>query len=225
MANTNKNPKVIAYYYLTAIEELGFLPAVMRTDNGTENTIIELLQIGLRLRHNDNFAGTKSFFTGRSVRNQRIESFWGRMRQHSMDFYIQFFKSMQEKNLFDGSNLHIQCLRYCFGPLIQEDLQMTKILLNEHKIRKQALRNNKCGKPDVMYNLPELFDAKDYRKPVDLEAVARLKTAYATKPSLVDPHFQELVELVLPNAETPSNSKEALSLYKKILHRIDLNRE
>ncbi|CAG5090596.1 Protein of unknown function [Cotesia congregata] len=48
-------------------------------------------------------SGKKSFIHGKSVKNQRIESYWGQMRQHTVDFCIQMFKCLQEQNLFDGS--------------------------------------------------------------------------------------------------------------------------
>ena len=142
VATTNNNPKMTAYYFLKTVKKLKLLPTTMRSDKGTENTLIESLQVCLRLKHNDKYAGKKSFFQGKSVRNQRIESFWSQMRKHSMDFYIQLFKSMQEKNLFDGSKLHVKCMQYCFGPLIKRDLTAKQKLWNEHKIRKQATRNN-----------------------------------------------------------------------------------
>ena len=70
------------------------------------------------------------------MKNQWIESYWGRMRQHTVDFDIQFFEYMHERNLFDGSNLHIKCLQFCFGLLIKYDLNNNRKLRNKHRIRK-----------------------------------------------------------------------------------------
>ena len=100
----------------------------MRSDKGSENTLIESLQVSLRWKHKDRRAGEQSFFQGKSVRNQRIDAFWSQMRKHSMDFYIQLFKCMQHKNLFDGSKLHVKCLQYCFGPMIKRDFKATQQL-------------------------------------------------------------------------------------------------
>ena len=86
------------------------------------------------------------------------------MRQHSTDFFIQVFKCLQEQNLFDGSGLHKKCLQYCFGPLIKRELDLTKDLWNEHRIRKQVARNNIAGKPQLLFNLPENYDALISRK-------------------------------------------------------------
>ena len=42
---TNKNPQVIGKYYLDAILQIGGVPQKMRSDDGTENSIVEALQI------------------------------------------------------------------------------------------------------------------------------------------------------------------------------------
>ena len=64
------------------------MPTVIRSDKGSENVLIESLQIGLRTNHEHKFSGEKSYIKGRSVRNQRIESYWGQMRRHTIDFYM-----------------------------------------------------------------------------------------------------------------------------------------
>jgi hypothetical protein len=42
---TNKRPEVIGRYYLDAVRQIGRVPQKMRSDNGTENSIIEALQV------------------------------------------------------------------------------------------------------------------------------------------------------------------------------------
>ena len=60
VANTNKDPKVIAYYYLKVIKSLRFMPTLIRSDEGTENIDIERYH----LRHEDDYAGASSFIEG-----------------------------------------------------------------------------------------------------------------------------------------------------------------
>ncbi|XP_051157073.1 uncharacterized protein LOC127279030 [Leptopilina boulardi] len=221
VATTNNDPKVTAHYFLKTVLQLKFLPTVMRSDKGSENTLMESLQICLRSKDDDQFSGEKSFIKGKSVHNQRIESYWGQMRRHSADFYIQFFKCMVEKNLFDGSKLHKMCLQYCFGPMITKDLEMTKTLWNEHRIRKQPARNNIAGKPFILFELPERVNARNYKKGVNEKVVQRLLEQFTTKPHLICPNFEELIEIILPNVEVASTPEEALELYQKILNRIN----
>ena len=54
---TNKNPEVIAKYYLDAVKQLGGVPRKMRSDDGTENSTLEALHTFLRSSHNDENAG------------------------------------------------------------------------------------------------------------------------------------------------------------------------
>ena len=44
---TNKNPEIIAKYYLDAVLQVGGVPQKMRSDDGTENSSVEALQIFL----------------------------------------------------------------------------------------------------------------------------------------------------------------------------------
>ncbi|KAH0561270.1 hypothetical protein KQX54_015789 [Cotesia glomerata] len=137
-------------------------------------------------------ATTNNYPAGTSVKNQRIESYWGQMRQHTVDFYIQLFKCMQEKGLFDGSSLHIKCLQLCFGPLLKYDLQNNKKLWNQHRIRRQAARNH-------------------------LDTVGKLIERFTKKPQLFDPLMKELTKLLIPDFKIPTNPTEAFNLYKQIL--------
>ncbi|OXU18199.1 hypothetical protein TSAR_010993 [Trichomalopsis sarcophagae] len=56
VGTTNKNPKVTAHYFLNTVEKYRCLPTIVRSDKGTENVLIESLQICLRREHNDKFA-------------------------------------------------------------------------------------------------------------------------------------------------------------------------
>lgn len=140
----------------------------MRSDKGSENVIVESLQQCLRYEHGDDFAGEKSFLTGKSTANQRIEANWGQLRHHMADFYINFFKKMEEINVLDTSNpIHIECLRYCLSGLIQQYLHLYRKEGNEHRIRRQNSRKKCGGKPNIRYYLPENFGAVDCKKSVN----------------------------------------------------------
>ncbi|CAD6232784.1 GSCOCG00012237001-RA-CDS [Cotesia congregata] len=217
VGTTNNDPAVTAFYFLKTVKKLKFLPTLIRSDKGSENGLIGELQIFLQKNHTDNLAGDKSFIQGKSVKNQRIESYWGRMRQHTVDFYIQFFKCMQEKGLFDGSNLHIKCLQFCFGPLIRHDLNTNRKLWNEHRIRKQAVRNHLAGRPNVLFHLPHRYASRDYRRKVNPNTVEKLMNKFTKKPKLFERYIRELSELLISKVKIPANPTDALNLYKKIL--------
>lgn len=217
VGTTNNDPAVTAHYFLKTVKKLKFLPTLIRSDKGSENGLIGELQVCLRKNHSDKLAGDKSFIQGKSVKNQRIESYWGRMRQQTVDFYIQFFKCMQEKGLFNGSNLHTKCLQFCFGPLIRHDLNTNRKLWNEHRIRKQAVRNHLAGRPNVLFHLPHRYASRDYKRNVNPNTVEKLMNKFTKKPKLFEPYIKELSELLISNVEIPANPTDALNLYKKIL--------
>ena len=49
MGPTNKNPEVIAKYYLKAAKQSGGVPRKIRSDDGTENSVIEAIHTYLSL--------------------------------------------------------------------------------------------------------------------------------------------------------------------------------
>lgn len=83
-STTDNKPEVIGYYYLQAVKEFKLIPSVIRSDNGTENTLIDLLQIGLRYEHQDEYAAFNSFRKGKSTVNERIEKHWCQIRNHRL---------------------------------------------------------------------------------------------------------------------------------------------
>lgn len=63
-SNSNKDPRVAAYYFLKSIKHINAMPSRVRSDKGTENVNIESLQTTLRSLHSDQFAGAKSYHKG-----------------------------------------------------------------------------------------------------------------------------------------------------------------
>lgn len=126
VATTNNKPQVITHFYLKAINKFGYVPTSIRSNNRTENNIIENLQQAFRLDHEDHFL-IEPFLRDKSTANQRVESSWARMRHLCIEFWINFFKDMRDCKHFNKSNkIQVECLRFCFGPLISFDLNQIK---------------------------------------------------------------------------------------------------
>lgn len=221
VSTTNNKPQVIAYYYLQCLEEFNLIPSLIRSDRGTENTVIDILHMGLRYYHEDEDAGCKSFLKGKSTANERIEKFWKQLRQSTLNFYIKLFKSMQHDNILDiGDIVHIEVLRYCFGPILKKDLENSLKEWNEHRIRKQNVINVISGIPNVLYYWPERYGARHCHKNVDAEDIQRLRLTYTEKPILYDDATELLIKMIFPDAEVPKTPEEAYNLFIAVIDSI-----
>jgi hypothetical protein len=116
---TNKNPNVIAWYYLEGVRQYNMYPQRIRADLGTENVGVAEIQKFLRRNHRDEQAANASFLYGKSVNNQRIESMWGMIRRQGIQYWMNLFQNLVEEGLHDGGYLDQELSRFCFLELIQ----------------------------------------------------------------------------------------------------------
>lgn len=109
--HTNSDPRVIAGYYMKAIELRRGCPANMRGDMGTENSHVAQIQSFC--------TGSPSFIYGRSTANQRIERWWGILRMECVQFWIDLFQLMKDTGHFSGDFVDKNLVQFCFMKLIQ----------------------------------------------------------------------------------------------------------
>lgn len=222
VAASNNNPLIISHYYLKAVQKLGLLPTIIRSDKGTENCGIQSLQQCFRMDHDDKLSGFNSFIQGRSTSNQRIESYWCQMRKQGMNFWISLFKDFRDNSIFDDSNpLHMEALKFCFGSLIKYDLESIRKDWNRHSIRKQKNTESPPGKPNYLYYCPADNGVKDYRKPVNQRVVDACLSRHTIEPHLCSPDFIELVELLFPKLDYPTIIDDWMILFAKLIDSID----
>ena len=124
---SNNDPMITVQHFIDCVRQLRGVPRVVRDDCGTETTHIAAVQRFLRRDGLDSMAGEKSFLYGKSVANQRIEVWWAFLRKSITDWWIRFFKDLTDLGHFDNSNvIHVECLRFCFMGLIQEELELAQ---------------------------------------------------------------------------------------------------
>lgn len=134
---------------------------------------------------------------------------------------MELFKHLTYENQLDVNNkLHIHCLQYAFGPLIRADLERARKEWNSHRIRKQKGRGIDGGVPNIMYTLPDKFDAVDHKKPIDLENIYILQKHFTKKPEICSQDFAEVVRIMHPDLKVPTSVEEALQQYFLILESI-----
>lgn len=150
---SNNNPYYVARFFVDHISARDRFPRCIRMDAGTENVVIRDLQTAL-------FACLREtappFLVGRSSANQIIERFWGSLRISCTDFWMNYFKDMRDAGILNDSDpLHIECIRFCYLPLIETQLDIFRQTWNVHRIRQQHSSDVPSGVPNVLYYQPE----------------------------------------------------------------------
>lgn len=86
-------------------------------------------------------------------------------------YNINFFKDLVDNNIYSPADpLHLYSTRYCFGPIIQKDLDPAAECWNSHRIRPSG-RDTIPGIPVLLYSLPEIIGAKNMLLPIDREDI------------------------------------------------------
>ena len=181
---------------------------------GTENSKLALLQPFFRHTAADPFAGMNSFVYGKSVSNQRIESWWGILRRQGLHWWICFFKDLRDTGVFHETNpLHVECVRFCFMGLIQAELDRISQNWNLHEIREQKNVVVPLGQPDLLYLLPKINGHRDYGTPVVKDDVLACKEMYGSSKKICSEDFSELLSLIKPDAQQQADVESSLELY------------
>ena len=143
---TNNDLRYVTKFFLDYVKDIRGVPCIVRTDRGTENSILRDVQLALRLNHNDNMRHV-GFLYGCSINNQRIERWWRHLYENSAQFWKQLFLDLQNLGVLDNSDpVHIEALRFCFTKLIQQDFDEVVQEWNQHSIRFQDNEESPYGK-------------------------------------------------------------------------------
>lgn len=199
---TNNNPKMIANYYLDTVASHGFVPRIVRADRGTENSSISFLQPFFRNDHSDSMAGVKSFMYGKSTANQRIERWWGYLKQQGISWWMNTLKDLRARGRFDTSNiLHVECLRFSVTDVLQAELDRIAIHWNLHNVRTQKHIDTCTGRPEMLFHIPELTGSVDYGVEVDLDDVEICHEQYTIPKKICSNAFKELAYILKPDIQ------------------------
>lgn len=223
VATTNNDSRLVAKYFLDTVRQVGGAPSIVRADYGTENVKVAGIQRFLRRDGTDSFAGGNSFMYGKSVSNQRIEAWWGQLRKNSTDWWINHFKDLRDRGLYsDGNILHVECLKFCYMPVLRAELQRTAIHWNLHRIRPSTNPDSPAGRPDSLFFLPSVVSqqTRDCKHLVDNSDVD-VAEDLCSSPPLPDclPSFSQLATILMEehNLELPNSPESAKELYLKLL--------
>jgi len=143
---TNNDPLVIGNYYLNCIKRYKKVPSLLRMDKGTENVFCRDLQY--LFTHSET-----SFLNAASTRNQRIESYWSRLKKFKLSWWIEFFDDMVKQHIYLPSNIfHTEAFIFSFMPVIQLELNQSLKMWNARNVRQSS--RTPGGVPDILFNMP-----------------------------------------------------------------------
>jgi len=223
---TNKNPEVIAKYYLDAVKQVGGVPNKMRSDDGTENSVIEAIHTYLRSVQGDGNAGIGSFIIGRSTSNQRIEAFWSHLIKDGPGWWMNFFKDLSDTGLYNSADpVHVDCIRFCFMEILRKELHQVSELWNQHIISSSKFGNSSGprGRPDCMYFLPHLYNTSDYKVDTVESEIDEFIDNATMCPTDYSQEFKELATIIMDEYQLhqPNNAREGMDLYIKLIKEVE----
>ena len=187
LSRSNKNPNIVCSHFVNTVLEVQGTPRKIVGDRGTENVYLAAAQRFFRQSHTDSCSGMNSFQYGRSVSNQRIEAWWSMLRRSCTNWWINCFKDLVEQGLVDLTDqMHVECVRFCFGEVLQNELDQIRINWNNHRIRPSVNSNQRfrpSGRPNILYFTPSicnpsLIDYKYSTNIADVEIVTEMCCQY-----------------------------------------------
>ena len=194
---------------------------MVRTDRGTENTLMAAMQCYLRQDGTDAFAGAESHRYGSSPANQRIECWWSFFRRGRGGSWIDFFKDMSATGILEiGNMLHMECLWFCFQPVISTELERVREHWNTHRIRSSRMHGHVSGVPNILYYLPDRSGAIECKYGVDDESIAEMERMIVLEDDHDDNIYQEYFHYVLEeeNLVLPSTQADAFELFQTLIN-------
>ena len=206
---SNKDPRVIAGFYLDYVESSGRCPSALWSDAGTENGNIATMQSALS-------GNSTSHRYVTSVRNQRIECWWSYLMKARGQWWRDFFEDLCNSGFYNpGKYFAKNCLQYCFMALINTDLQETASLWNSHRIRRSRPTACPSGIPDELYLLPENVGAQDHGILVDRRVVQDMRSYSSVAHKCASPDIQEYLDHVMQQSQRalPQTPEDCVQLF------------
>ena len=132
---------------------------------------------------------------------------------------------MQDEGLFDLSlNYHRECLKFCFSGILQNELDNTKEMWNNHRIRNSKNAEYPWGRLDVLHFNSAAASATDNKFLLAGENLDQT-VRFCMYPPLTDctEGFLSLASLIMTeeNLRAPKNRQETKSLFLRLITAID----
>ena len=162
--NSNRTQCSVVHQYLATIKRIGICPSFLRTDRGTETSLLAAAHFSLYRKHclltqpvadeESEIRIERCYIYGPSTRNVRIESKWATLGRKVTHSWTAYFRSLANSGLYDQ---HVDAdkiaLLFVFMPIIRTELQQFVEDCNEYPIRPQPKRSHHvAGTPNELYS-------------------------------------------------------------------------
>lgn len=166
------------------------------------------------------FSGKYAHKYGTSPANQRIESWWSYFRRARTSWWIDLFKDMVASGLLEiGNIVHMECLWFCFQPVISSELNAVKMQWNTHRIRQTRNQRTVLGVPNVLYYLPERFGGIECKCRIRIQQIEEMEP-HAQCELEMSEMYQKYFNYVMEseNINLPTNAADAFELFQKLIN-------
>ena len=143
--------------------------------------------------------------------------------QQQTQWWRQLFADLEAQGILDSScEVKMECLWYCFSPVIQAELDSVKDNWNTHYIRKSR-HNTVKGRPDCLFFLAEHHGTVDMLVHVPEEKIQYTSTHVIEE---IQTHeLQEYFEYVRLTLDwpQPNTYQDALELFENLVNIAEYN--
>ncbi|GAA93201.1 hypothetical protein AKAW_11313 [Aspergillus luchuensis IFO 4308] len=127
--------------YLDTIHERKIICNQIRSDHGSETSLLAKAHCYLRRAYEPEIEATQCYIFGSSTANQRIESWWAQLSKSLLFRYRNYFKALIEVGDFSKDVIPDQIALYAvYMPILRTQVSSYVHTWNQHSIRKQRER-------------------------------------------------------------------------------------
>ncbi|EJD47604.1 hypothetical protein AURDEDRAFT_123493 [Auricularia subglabra TFB-10046 SS5] len=178
---TNRQPALLAEYYCDTVATVGGTCLITQSDPGREAHGIANAHTVIRQHLDPSLAGTVQHrWKRKDGMNVKPEICWSVMRR----VFTAGFESLLDEGLVNGlynpeDQLHMLAFRWLVIPWMQVELDEYRLRRNTRLPRKNKKKFLPHGKPDLIFERPDKYNAEDYKVTVPDELLGAIREQYA----------------------------------------------
>ncbi|KAG2130210.1 uncharacterized protein EDB93DRAFT_1332123 [Suillus bovinus] len=218
---TNKNPRLIARYYLDCCRKLGAVPLITQSDPGSQNFAVANTQTMIHHHLDPGLNGTLQHRWMQKHQNIKPEIMWSVFRR---DFAPGFENMLAEDT--HSLTITINNVAMCFTglqfPWLQAELDAWARRRNHNAPRKDKNKILPHGIPAIIRAKHREFNSLDFKIPVPSELFDEVEAIYAPSNhpvfDLVPPSFEQCAQYLYALLGNPQVSLDSFwNVYQMLL--------